>query len=64
MLYNVKLKKEHTNLDCPACPHFDKKYKRCNGMGKVCFEYDKITQTIFDPITKLPLNLEAINGRE
>lgn len=54
MLYNTKLKKVKTVLDCPTCPHFDKRLKKCNGLNRVCFEYDPKTQTIIDGKTKLP----------
>ena len=54
MLYNTKLKKVKTLTDCPTCAHFDKKLKKCNGLNKVCFEYDAKTQTIIDGNTKLP----------
>ena len=46
MLYNYKLKKVHTNIDCLTCECFDKKKKKCNGIGKICFEYDEKTKTI------------------
>lgn len=54
MLYNTELKKVKAVTDCPTCPHFDKKTKRCNGLNRVCFEYDPTTQTIIDGKTKLP----------
>ena len=54
MLYNTKLKKIKTVLDCPTCAYFDKKLKKCNGLNKICFEYDDKTQTIIDGNTKLP----------
>lgn len=55
MLYNKNLKKVKASSDCITCPNFDKKLKKCNGIGKVCFEYDEKTKTIFDSITKLPI---------
>lgn len=55
MLYNKELKKVQASSDCITCPHFDKEKKKCFGIGKTCFEYDNKTQTIIDPITKLPL---------
>lgn len=58
MLYNKDLKKAKTNKDCLVCQHFDKKKKRCFGIGKVCFEFDPKTRTAFDPITKLPIKLD------
>ena len=39
-------------------PYYDSKKNRCNGIGKACFEYDEKTQTIIDPVTKLPLKFE------
>lgn len=55
MLYNKNLRKVQTKVDCQTCQYFDKKKKKCNGIGKVCFEYDEKTRTCFDPITKLPI---------
>lgn len=55
MLYNKDLKKTHTATDCLTCPHFDTKKKKCNGIGKSCFEYDVKTGVCIDPITKLPI---------
>lgn len=57
MLYNKELKKVKASSDCITCQYFDKKLKKCNGVGKVCFEYDVKTKTAFDPITKLPIKL-------
>ena len=54
MLYNTAKKKIKVVTDCPLCPHFDKKNKKCNGLNRVCFEYDPTTQTIIDGKTKLP----------
>ena len=54
MLYNTSLKKIKEVTDCPNCPHFDKALKKCNGLNKICFEYDDKTQTIIDGKTKLP----------
>ncbi|MBR4003081.1 MAG: hypothetical protein IKI95_03310 [Clostridia bacterium] len=58
MFYNVDLKKIQTNADCLVCPHFDKKKKKCNGVGRSCFEFDMKTRTIIDPITKLPIKVD------
>lgn len=58
MLYNKDLKKVQTNADCLTCPLFDKKRKKCKGIGKICFEYDEKTRTAIDPITKLPIVLK------
>ena len=55
MLYNKELNKVKASSDCITCFYFDKKTKKCNGIGKNCFEFDAKTQTIFDPITKLPI---------
>ena len=41
-------------LDCANCAHFDRRTKTCNGLNKICFEYDEKTQTIIDGITKMP----------
>ena len=57
MLYNKELKKVQTNADCITCTYFDKKKKKCNGIGKNCFEYDEKTKTAIDTITKLPIKL-------
>lgn len=55
MIFNINTKKVKNDLDCLTCPYFDRYYKKCNGIGKVCFEYDEKTMTIIDPVTKLPL---------
>lgn len=55
MLYNIEKRNTRNVLDCLTCRFFDKKYKRCQGIGKVCFEYDAKTMTIIDPVTHLPL---------
>ena len=34
-----------------------KKKKKCNGIGKCCFEFDPKTKTAIDPITKMPIKL-------
>lgn len=60
MLYNRDFGRVQTNVDCLTCPHFDKENKKCNGLGKVCFEYDKLTMTAIDPVTKLPIKLNKI----
>lgn len=57
MLYNNNLKKVQTNSQCLTCDKFDKKRKKCLGIGKVCFEYDEKTKTLIDPVTKLPLKI-------
>ena len=55
MLYNTEKGKIWTNMDCLTCEYFDKKLKKCKGKGKICFEMDKKTQTLIDPITGLPI---------
>ena len=40
--------------DCLNCEHFDRKNKKCNGLGKNCFIMDK-TGTLIDPVTGLPV---------
>ena len=60
MLFNNELNKVKTSSDCITCLYFDKKLKKCNGIGKVCFEYDGKTKTMIDPITKLPIKKENI----
>lgn len=55
MLYNKELKKVKASSDCITCQHFDKKKKKCFGIGKCCFEFDPKTRTAIDPITRLPL---------
>ena len=58
MLYNMELKKVRTKVDCQTCKYFDKRTKDCKGIGKACFEYDPITNTALDPITRLPIKKE------
>lgn len=57
MLYNKKTRLIRKSKDCIKCEYFDKKKKKCNGLGVVCFEYDPKTSTCIDPITKLPIKL-------
>ena len=57
MLYNTKLKKVKTLTDCLTCAYFDKRLKKCNGLNKVCYEYDPRTMTIIDGKTKLPRSI-------
>ena len=45
-------------LDCANCAHFDRRTKTCNGLNKICFEYDEKTQTIIDGITKMPRKVQ------
>lgn len=58
MLYNKNLKKPRTNLDCLKCEYFDKHKKKCNGLGVICEEYDPLTGTLIDSLTKLPKKSE------
>lgn len=57
MLWNKELTKVKTSVDCQTCCYFDKTLKKCNGIGKNCFEYDPKTKTCIDPITKLPIKI-------
>ncbi len=61
MLFNIDKKKIKSDTLCLECKHFDKKSHKCNGIGKVCFEYDMDTQTLIDPITQMPLKIERGN---
>ena len=61
MLYNNKEQRVQTNADCLNCPYFDKCNKKCMGLGKRCFEYDKYTMTAIDTVTHLPINLHKLN---
>lgn len=58
MLYNKEKQKVQKSIDCLTCKHFDKRLKKCNGIGKNCFEYDPKTRTAIDPITRLPIKLD------
>lgn len=58
MLFNRKENRVRLETDCFTCPQFDRRLKRCNGINKVCFEYDEKTQTIIDGKLKLPLKGE------
>lgn len=57
MLYNKDLKAIRKPIDCITCEKFDKTLKKCNGIGKICFEYDEKLKVAIDPITKLPIRL-------
>lgn len=46
MLYNKNKKKVQKSVDCLTCEHFDKRLKKCNEIGKNCFEYDEKTHTM------------------
>lgn len=58
MLYNKDKKKIKSNADCLNCRYFDKELKKCNGIGKVCFEYDEKTNTAIDPVTKMAIKIK------
>ena len=58
MLYNRELKQVQKSTQCISCAYFDKRKKKCNGIGKNCFEYDPITQTCLDPITRLTIKFD------
>lgn len=58
MLYNNDLKRVQASSQCITCQHFDKKQKKCFGIGKCCFEFDPKTRTAIDPITRLPIKLD------
>ena len=55
MLYNLNLKRKKKMTDWLECKFFDRKNKKCNGLGNVCFEYDLKTGIIKDPKTGLPI---------
>lgn len=57
MLYNQELRKVQRNSDCLTCSKFDRKTKKCNGIGKVCFEFDEKARIVIDPVTKLPIKI-------
>ena len=60
MLFNIEKQRQQINTDCLTCPYFDKEKKKCMGIGKLCFEFDPKTGTIYDPISHLPLKLDKI----
>lgn len=60
MLYNREKERVKRQVDCMTCPYFDKEKKKCNGLGKTCFEYDPKTKTVIDPITKLAIRIDKI----
>lgn len=55
MLFNIEKDAVRTMVDCLECRFFDKNLKKCNGIGKICFEYDEKTKTLYDNITRLPM---------
>lgn len=56
MLYNIEKKEVRTLKTCMNCKYLEKN-KKCNGIGKCCFEYDSKTKTIIDTITKMPIKI-------
>lgn len=57
MLWNNEKKRITKLPDCFLCSKFDKTEKKCKGFGIICFEYDDVTRTCVDPITKLKIKL-------
>lgn len=60
MLYNKEKERIKKQVDCMTCKYFDKVEKKCNGIGKNCFEYDARTRTVIDPVTKLSIRIDKI----
>lgn len=54
MLYNTKKNKINGTAFCLECEYFIN--KKCEGLGKCCFEYDPKTKVMIDPVTHLPIN--------
>lgn len=52
MFFNTKKNRPNGTADCIECEYF--KNKKCEGFGKICYEYDPITMKVLDPITHLP----------
>ena len=46
MLYNIILKKPRAVTDCFSCPAYNADLKICEGLNKVCFEYDEETSAV------------------
>lgn len=55
MRYNTRTERVQKPVDCLTCPYFDRKYRKCKGFGKICFEVDS-TNTLIDPVTGLAYN--------
>ena len=55
MLYNIEKKQIKTDLTCKGCPYYNTTALKCDGLNKCCYEYDPLTKTCFDGVTKLPL---------
>ena len=60
MIYNRELEKEKKSTDCITCRYFNKKTKKCEGLGSICFETDSVGNLI-DPRTGLKIKKEGIN---
>ena len=56
MLYNINLKKTREITDCFACPCFNARTRRGEGIDKGGFESAKETKTIMDGVTNPPIN--------
>lgn len=54
MLYNTKKNQINGTAFCLECEYFIN--KKCEGLGKRCFEYDPKTKVMIDPVTHLPIN--------
>lgn len=59
MLYNKERGRAKATSDCFTCKYFNQVKKRCEGIGKNCFEYDPKTMTVYDPITKMPIKIKG-----
>lgn len=59
-LFNTDKMKIHDETDCFTCEQFDKRLKKCNGLNKVCFEYDPDTNLITNSITKEKRSISEI----
>lgn len=58
MIYNLGKERIKKATDCASCPYFDKATKKCSGINKNCFLYDKKTKTLIDGVTGLPLKVK------
>lgn len=52
MLFNTKKNQINGTAFCLECEYFIN--KKCEGLGKICYEYDPYTMKVLDPITHLP----------
>ena len=57
MIYNKELDRVIKLQDCLSCEHFSRREKQCKGFGTCCFEMDELTNTILDPVTGLPIEI-------